>query len=58
MNTKLHYWYARGEEKERKRDIAYIKRRFPQTEFEVLPELGTAGDSAETRMVCRHDSPP
>lgn len=43
MNTKLHYWYARGEEKERKRDIAYIKRRFPQTEFEVLPELGHGG---------------
>ena len=43
MNTKLHYWYARGEEKERKWDIAYIKRRFPQTEFEVLPELGHGG---------------
>ena len=43
MNTTLHYWYAKGEEKERKRDIAYIKRRFPQTEFEVLPELGHGG---------------
>lgn len=43
MNTKLHYWYARGEEKERKRDIAYIKRRFPQTEFDILPDLGHGG---------------
>ena len=39
----IHYWYAKNEEKERKNDIAYIRRRLPQTEFEVLPELGHGG---------------
>ena len=43
IDTKLHYWYTNGEEKERKQDIAYIKSKFPQTEFTVLPELGHAG---------------
>ena len=43
MDTKLHYWYAKGEEKERKQDIAYMKEKFPQTAFEVLPELGHGG---------------
>ena len=33
----------KNEEKERKNDIAYIRRRLPQTEFEVLPELGHGG---------------
>lgn len=43
IDTKLHYWYTNGEEKERRQDIAYIKSKFPQTEFTVLPELGHAG---------------
>ena len=43
MDTKLHYWYAKGEEKERKQDIVYIKEKFPQTTFEVLPKLGHGG---------------
>lgn len=43
MDTQIHYWYASGEEKERKQDIDYMKYRFPQTEFEVLPELGHGG---------------
>ena len=43
MGTKLHYWYAAGEEKERKADIEYIRRNFPKTEFEVMPDLGHAG---------------
>lgn len=43
IDTKLHYWYTNGEEKERKQDIAYIKSKFPQTKFTVLPELGHAG---------------
>ncbi|MFR2494658.1 MAG: hypothetical protein ACLTBF_02715 [Christensenellales bacterium] len=54
-------------------DIAYIKRRFPQTEFEVLPELVRRADSAETewfadmiaalttlppiRMICSKEKP-
>lgn len=43
VDTQMHYWYARGEEKERKQDIAYIKNKFPQTTFEILPDLGHAG---------------
>ena len=43
IDTHIHYWYAKNEEKERKNDIAYIRRRLPQTEFEVLPELGHGG---------------
>lgn len=43
MDTKIHYWYAKGEEKERKQDIAYMKSRFPRTEFEILPDLGHGG---------------
>ena len=43
METQIHYWYAKGEEKERKQDIAYMKRKFPQTKFDILPELGHAG---------------
>lgn len=43
LNTKIHYWYADGEEKERKADIAYMKRVFDQIEFKVLPKLGHGG---------------
>lgn len=43
FDTRIHYWYAKGEEKERKQDIAYMKSRFPQTEFEILPDLGHGG---------------
>ena len=41
--THIHYWYAEGEEKERKLDIRYMKDVFPETEFEMLPSLGHAG---------------
>lgn len=43
VDTHIHYWYATGEEKERKADIEYMKQKFPQTKFEVLPKLGHAG---------------
>ena len=43
VDTKLHYLYAKNEEKERKQDINYIKSKFPQTEFEILPDLGHGG---------------
>ena len=43
LGTKLHYWYADGEEKARDWDIKYMKQYFPQTEFKVLPKLGHAG---------------
>lgn len=58
IDTRIHYWYTKGEEKERKWDIEYMKRRFPQTEFEVLPELGHAGlvllkPELFAEMICR-----
>ncbi len=43
ITTHIHYWYAEGEEKERKMDIEYMKCNFPKTEFEILPKLGHAG---------------
>lgn len=43
VDTQMHYWYADGEEKERRLDIAYMNQHFPQTEFKVLPKLGHAG---------------
>ena len=43
INTQIHYWCAKNEEKERKQDIAYMKRKFPQTEFTKLPDLGHGG---------------
>ena len=43
VDTQIHYWYADGEEKERKLDIDYMKHKFPQTKFKVLPKLGHAG---------------
>lgn len=43
LEAQIHYWYAKDEEKERKKDIAYMKSTFPQTEFEVLPNLGHGG---------------
>ena len=43
VNTQIHYWYAKNEEKERKQDIAYMKEMFPQTKFTELPNLGHGG---------------
>ena len=43
LNTQIHYWYAKGEEKERKQDINYMKNKFPQTKFQILPDLGHGG---------------
>jgi pimeloyl-ACP methyl ester carboxylesterase len=43
MNTRIYYWYAENEEKERKTDIKYMKENFPKTEFVKLPQLGHAG---------------
>ncbi|MCM1145284.1 MAG: alpha/beta hydrolase [Lachnoclostridium sp.] len=43
ISAKIHYWYADGEEKERAWDIKYMKKKFPKTEFKVLPKLGHAG---------------
>ncbi len=43
IDTRIHYWYASAEEKERDWDIRYMKKRFPQTDFKVIPDLGHAG---------------
>ena len=43
IDTQIHYWYAKDEEKERKKDLHYMKTKFPQTKFEVLSDLGHAG---------------
>ena len=43
INTQIHYWYAGNEKQERKKDISYMNCRFPQTKFEVLPNLGHGG---------------
>ena len=43
IGTRLHYWYAAGEEKERREDIRYMREVFPGTEFTQVPDLGHAG---------------
>ena len=43
VDTQIHYWCAKNELKERKQDIAYMKRRFPQTKFTELSDLGHGG---------------
>ena len=43
VDTRIHYWYAQDEERERKADIRYMRERFPQTEFKMLPDFGHAG---------------
>ncbi|MGO4946764.1 alpha/beta hydrolase [Blautia sp. Sow4_E7] len=58
VHTQIHYWYAQNEEKERKSDINYMKRKFPQTKFEILPELGHGGlvllkPELFTEMICK-----
>ena len=52
------YWCAKNEEKERKQDIAYMKRKFPQTEFTKLPDLGHGGlvllkPEVFSEMICK-----
>ena len=43
ISTKIHYWYTDKEEKERKKDIRYMKENFSKTEFEILSNLGHGG---------------
>lgn len=43
INTRIHYWCAGNEKKERKQDLVYMKRKFPQTKFTELPDLGHGG---------------
>ena len=42
----IEYWYAKTEEKDRKGDIAYIKKNLPQTVFKVFEDIGHGGLAA------------
>ena len=42
----IEYWYAKAEEKDRKSDIAYIKKNLPQTVFKVFNNIGHGGLAA------------
>ncbi len=41
--SRIEYWYASSEAKDRKWDIKYIKKIFPETEFRVFENLGHGG---------------
>lgn len=42
----IEYWYAKTEEKDRKWDVQYIRRHFPQAEFRVFEDIGHGGLAA------------
>lgn len=42
----IEYWYAATEEKDRKWDIAYVKKVFPQVIFRVYEDIGHGGMAA------------
>lgn len=44
--THIEYWYAATEEKARKQDMAYIRKRFPGTVFRVFEGIGHGGLAA------------
>ena len=39
----IEYWYAKSEAKDRKWDIAYIRKQFPNTVFRVFEDIGHGG---------------
>lgn len=39
MDTPLHYWYAKNEEKECRQDILDMTQNYLQIAFDVLPDL-------------------
>ena len=41
--SRLEYWYARSEEKDREWDIRYVREKFPGTVFRVFEETGHGG---------------
>ncbi len=43
---RIEYWYADIEEKDRKWDIEYIKKKLPQTVFRVFKDIGHGGLAA------------
>lgn len=42
VEGRMQYWYGDKEEKDRKWDIRYVKKNFPETEFIVFPDAGHA----------------
>ena len=42
----IEYWYTKVEEKDRKGDIAYIKKNLPQAVFKVFEDIGHGGLAA------------
>ncbi|MBQ8160923.1 MAG: alpha/beta hydrolase [Clostridia bacterium] len=42
----IEYWYAKAEEKDRKGDIAYMRKHLPQTVFRVFEDIGHGGLAA------------
>lgn len=42
----IEYWYAKTEEKDRKWDIGYINKHFPDTKFKVFEDVGHGGLAA------------
>lgn len=43
LPTRLEYWYAEAEARERRKDLAFVARVLPQTEFVVMRGIGHAG---------------
>ena len=43
LSTKIEYWYAESEYKERKKDFNFMNKAFPATEFIEMENLGHAG---------------
>ena len=43
---RIEYWYSGAEKKDRKGDIAYIRRTFPQTVFRMFDNIGHGGLAA------------
>jgi hypothetical protein len=39
LSTAVSYWYGSREKKKRARDIAYVKKIFPYTQFRELPGM-------------------
>ena len=40
--TKIVYWYGEDEEKDRRGNIRFIRRYFPQTQFRTFPKMAHA----------------
>ena len=41
-DTRIAYWYGEDEEKDRRGNIRFLRRYFPQTQFHVFPKMAHA----------------